>query len=439
MWRPGSGRNNEGRKTTGNRIPMNTTTTRRIGYVLGQFPSVSETFIQREIAALAENGFEVDVFPVFPRQAEADLAEHTTALSTPPWICRRPRWHDLGAWHRLIGHAIRNPRGAWHALRGCPPMPLKSLHSFLRALRNMLIAANIVTCARARGITHLHAHFAFMPTDIARMAGILCGCAWSVSVHAKDIYTQSSTVLANRLHGASFVAACTDHGRQTVSTTVGDLVNGPCLVARHGVDTSWFTPETRHVQGADNEVPVIVGIGRLEEKKGFRFLVLACRELVKRGFPFRCIIAGDGDLKYALQQLIQDCELGGRVELRGIVNREEVRRLCRSATVSVLPSIVAHNGDRDGLPNVILEAMACGCPVISTTASAANEAVEDEVHGFLVAPADRDALAQRMADLLQLPESRRTDMGHAARARVCRDFDARQTIQPLLEAFRTYA
>jgi glycosyltransferase involved in cell wall biosynthesis len=135
-----------------------------------------------------------------------------------------------------------------------------------------------------------------------------------------------------------------------------------------------------------------------------------------------------------LEKMSAALELGDTVCFAGAASQERVRGLYRRATVFVLPSVVAANGDRDGLANVLLEAMAAGVPVISTSASAAGEAVSDGVDGFIVAPHDPEALAERIGELLRNPQRRQT-MGRAARERVCRDFDITRTIEPLVGLF----
>ncbi len=168
----------------------------------------------------------------------------------------------------------------------------------------------------------------------------------------------------------------------------------------------------------------------MKEKKGLTYLISACRELVDTGVPFECDIIGEGPLRSELEAQIVDQGLEGNVRLLGPLPHDEVIDRLRASTVFVLPCVIARDGDRDGIPNVILEAMAVGKPVISTTVSGIPEAVADGVTGRLVEPADAGGLAGAMADLLD-SHATRSQMGSAGRERIEDLFDVRRNARKL--------
>jgi glycosyltransferase involved in cell wall biosynthesis len=180
------------------------------------------------------------------------------------------------------------------------------------------------------------------------------------------------------------------------------------------------------------DVPVITSVGQLKEKKGFAFLLKACRLLKEKGYSFRCEIIGEGPLRSALEQQIRELSLESCVTLHGALPHENVIDQLKSSTMFVLPCVTSSDGDRDGIPNAILEAMALQVPVISTSHSGIPEVITDEVNGLLVPPADAPSLAQAMARLLDQPQMGR-QMGERGRQIVNESFDARRNAIGLLQ------
>jgi glycosyltransferase involved in cell wall biosynthesis len=178
-------------------------------------------------------------------------------------------------------------------------------------------------------------------------------------------------------------------------------------------------------------------VGRLDEIKGFRYLVDACRTLAQRGHNFTCYIIGDGPLRHALTKRISELGLDQRVRLCGAIKQEEVRRYLYGATAFVLPSIRTARGDMDGIPVALMEAMAAGTPVVSTTVSGIPELVENGVTGLLVPPADSPALADCIERLLGDP-SYALALAQKARLRIEQDFDARKEARKLYDYFRAF-
>jgi len=280
-------------------------------------------------------------------------------------------------------------------------------------------------------LAHLHAHFAYIPTDVARMMARLLGVGFSFSAHAWDIYARRIPDSRRKFREAAFITTCTNHGRNHILNTYHQAPPDKIVTVRHGVFPAAFQP-SRPAE------PLILAVGRLEEKKGFCTLLEACRRLAEHEVQFRCVLAGEGRQRARLEELITGYALQDRVVLLGERVLTELMDLYARATLFVLPCIVTPEGDRDGLPNVLIEAMAMSVPVVATPVSAIPEIVSHGENGFLVPPHDAEALADRMEQLLGAP-SLRERMGAAGRARVLEAFDISKNIEKLVELFEFHS
>jgi glycosyltransferase involved in cell wall biosynthesis len=201
----------------------------------------------------------------------------------------------------------------------------------------------------------------------------------------------------------------------------------------HGLDTDYFAPAPRERTG--DSVPQILAVGRFVEKKGFRYLVEACALLKARGERFRCLMIGEnGDQSESIKSRISELGLDGVVRMQGAVTHEELRRIYRESDIFALPCLVAADGDRDGIPNVLAEAMASGLAVVTTAVSGIPELVRDRIDGLIVPERDPQALAAALRQLMQdRALSRR--LGKGGRERVCRVFDSSKTTLQLQALF----
>lgn len=427
------------------------------GYVLKMFPRFSETFILAEILELERRGHGVSIVSLKKPddgRFHEDLARVKAQVSYLPehFVCaplvyaaahldevsRRP-----GAWLRAMLLAIAHPRGAWKA--------------FLRA---PLVARS----ARAAGCARLHAHFASLPAVSAMLASILMGVPFTFTAHAKDIYIRgrSRRLLRTLIRRAERVVTVSDYNVRTLEELAGPALP-PRRIVRiyNGVDLDAFRQETHErttpggsraaaagtipVAGmaeplesagadADPVKPLILAVGRLVEKKGFEDLIEACAGLRDSGTPFRCEIVGKGPLQPALSRCIAEWRLDGHVRLVGPLPRREVAAKLGGAALLAVPCVIGKDGNRDGLPTVILEAMACGVPTVATEVTGIPEAVEDGLTGFVVRPSDPAAFGFAMRTLLEDP-AMRLRMGRAARSRATCLFDLRKNVSSLEAIF----
>ncbi len=394
-----------------------------IAYVVKMFPRFSETFVLAEVLELERRGRRVEIVSLKKPddgRFHEDLARLEARVRYLPehFRCeplrflsahRRAARRAPGRYARALGLALLHVPWSWEA--------------FLRA---PLVAEAV----EAAGCLHLHAHFASLPAATAMFASILAGLPFTFTAHAKDIYhrDRSARLLQRLLERARAVVTVSDANVRHLAALAGPRVPAGRIVRIYnGVDLDVFRPAPQPAAGGP---PLVLAVGRLVEKKGFDVLVEACAILRARGVSFRCSIAGKGPLEGALRAQVRQLGLEGSVHLAGALPRGEVAKVMRQAAVAAVPSIVGRDGNREGLPTVIPEAMASAVPVVATAVSGIPEAVENAVTGLLVQPADAAALAGALETLLEDPRLRER-MGRAARARAERLFDIGRNVAEL--------
>lgn len=392
-----------------------------IGYVLKKFPRASETFILNEILALQRLGVDVTVFSL--NRPDDGVFHAGLAELKRPVVYLTSRKPD--AWLALL----RQHRGT---VIGNGATLLAEFDDLLSAGRPdawtlLGNTIDVALLAREHGVQHLHAHFATVAAYAARGAHSLTGLPFSVTCHAKDIYREGIVPahFQSLLRSAAFVATvCAANRRWIEERLAGD--EGPDLrVLYNGVDTARFHPRER----APATTPTLLAVGRLVEKKGFHVLLDALALLAARGTRPRCLLVGDGEDRVMLTD--RCARLGLRdVEFLGMRTHDEVRRLVASAHAMVLPCIVGHDGNRDALPTVLLEALAAGLPVISTAVGGVEEIVDDGRAGMLVPAGEAAPLAAAIESLLRDPAAR-TTLAANGRARAERLFDLARNVATL--------
>lgn len=283
-------------------------------------------------------------------------------------------------------------------------------------------------------IAHIHAHFCHGATTVAMFAARLANLPFSFTAHAKDIYLgelNPKDLLPRKMNRAKFVVTCTGANKKHLDTLRPEGA-APVHAIYHGLDTGLFAPPSRREETAP---PLILSVGRFVEKKGFEYLVEACGMLRDRGYTFQCQIVGGADAyQQTVQQRISALRLEEVVILRNAVTQEQLRDIYAASTVFALPCQVLDNGDRDGIPNVLAEAMAMRMPVVSTNISGIPELVTSGHNGLLVPPRDAAALAEALAALLDDPFLRRR-LGQQARTTIVDVFDSRRNTMRLAELF----
>lgn len=273
----------------------------------------------------------------------------------------------------------------------------------------------------------IHAHFAGITADLASVAARVTGLPWTCAVHAQDVFAASPHALYRRLRTAAGIVACSQQAADAV--LAAGIPPEKVTVIHHGLPINDFTFDTIQPDEA------LFCACRLERKKGLDTLLQACSLLLNRGIHFTCVIAGTGSCSDDLQRLCKKLGLEQTVFFTGWLSQEETRSRLMDASMLVLPSRRMRDGDRDGIANILVEAMALGTPVVTTTASAAREIITDHHNGLLVAPDDPAALADTLAQALTSKDLL-IRLAKAARMTVEEHFDGSKNIL-LLETFFT--
>ena len=426
----------------------------KVAYVMNGFPRLSETFIAHEIHQLERLGLGLRLFSV-KREHEPIVHPVVAAIRAP--LTYLPKASSLsgtslGGW--LMGNvptfwrahaqvALRHPlrwagalgaaltlawrhRGPDH--RGQTRLRKVFVKEFLQAGQ---IAADVL---RAGDVGHLHGHFCHGVTTITWLASRMSGIPYSFTAHAKDIYQAElnpGRLLERKLDGARFVATCTCANAEVLRARHPR----PCEVHTiyHGLDTDFFAPARQPV--APEAPPLILSVGRFVEKKGFEHLIEACALLRDKGVAFGCLIVGERGSAYdGMKRLIDRRGLADRVRLKSAVTQDELRDIYARARVFALPCQVMADGDRDGFPNVLAEAMAMGVPIVSTRISGIPEMIDDGVHGLLVDPRDPAALAEALHCVV-IDDKLHARLARDGRQRICERFDSRLTTLALRDLF----
>ena len=394
-------------------------------YIIGTYPGLTTTFIDREITALRKMGVTLRILSI--RKPWTQLSAQQEILREGVTYLLPVKWLALFRSHLYF--ALRRSGRYFATLGYLLSRPHPSLKARAMTLLHFGEGVYAAYLLRQQGGEHLHAHFIDRAATVALVIGRLLGIPYSVTAHASDIYV-SPLLLREKLAGAKFVATCTGYNRNYLAQFGRDLFNHKLMCIYHGLETGIY----QRSQPAKGGRPVILSVGQLKERKGFRYLVEACRALRDRGMDFECRIIGEGPLRQALEVQIQQLGLVEQVKLYGPLPHEAVIEQYEQATVFALPAILSADGDRDGIPNVILEALAMELPVVSTCHSGVPEVVEDGRNGLLVPPEDVGALAGALEHLIRNSEIRRR-LGKEGRQIVAERFDPERNIRRLLEAF----
>ncbi|HVC62937.1 MAG TPA: glycosyltransferase [Acetobacteraceae bacterium] len=403
-----------------------------VAYILKRYPRLSETFILNEICAMERLGCQLQIFSLLqpePPPHHPMVADVRAGVTHVPasWAAKMPAMAQAHACALAA-----SPRGYLRAVLHAVRLAAESGRPVAVA-RHFLRAGFFTAAAYRLGIRHIHAHFANTPSEVARMMSLMSGLPFSFTTHAKDLYLTAPRRIAERTAAARFVVTCTGHN---VAYLRGILPPGGAdkvSLVYHGVDFERFRFRLPPDAAARAWEPrSILSVGRLVPKKGFDDLIAACALLRERGVVFRCRIVGAGPLREALTADIAARGLGDCVALLGPMTHARLIEKFEAADVFALASRVTDDGDRDGIPNVVAEAMAIGVPVVAAAVSGIPEVVRDEQTGLLVAPRDPVALAAAIARLLgNLALARR--LARTARARLETCFDCWQTATQLQE------
>jgi glycosyltransferase involved in cell wall biosynthesis len=402
----------------------------RVAFVLKGYPRLSETFIAQEILALEQRGLDILIVSL---RHPTDRAIHPVHKQIRAALLYLPEYL-----YQEIGRVWRG----WRQARRLPGYPA-ARRAWLADLRRDLTPNRIRRFGQAlvlaaelpADIDRLHAHFLHTPASVARYAAAARSLDWTVSAHAKDIWTIPEWEKREKLVSACWAVTCTAFGHEHLASLTLD--QGLVTLCYHGLTLDRFPPSRQRRSARDGSDPanpvMLLSVGRAVAKKGYDDL-LAALALLPAELSWRLVHIGGGALTAKLKAEAARLGLADRIEWRGARPQPEVLAAYREADLFVLAAKIAPDGDRDGLPNVLLEAQSQGLACVATDLAGIPELIVDEHTGLLVPPGDRALLAAALARLIPDP-ALRARFGTAGAARVRRDFDADAAIEALAWRF----
>jgi len=396
-------------------------------FIVNRLYEWSQNFITRELTELNKLGLHMTIAARDILERD-DLNPDEQALRSKYLpIKENPFALDYLARHfaLAISRPVRYLR-AWGTLFSLKHKPSK----FPRGVVCLFRAAALAKEIEKKGIDLIHAHFLTAAGETALYLSKLTGIPFGGTAYAMDLYVDN-TGLKGKLKNATYVNGTTQYNERFMASLMPESPE-KALTLYYGIHTSAELAEP-----VPHDRFTFLAVGRLVQKKGFEYLIEACGMLKEKGFDFHCEIVGKGPLEEPLLAQIAELGLGDYISLTGYVAPNEMANKYRSGDILAAPCVIADNGDVDGLPNVCLEAMNYGLPVISTTISGIPEGVEEGVNGWLIPPNDSQALAGAMAKALQannLPEMRK-----ASHRMVCEKFDVRKNVVPIKALLEKHA
>lgn len=402
-----------------------------VAYVLLRFPFLTETFVADEIWHLKSQGFRVRVLSLLPPR---NGAAHRVSSELAKETRYAPEWYSPRLWAAQLYFLLHCPRRYLDLLIRLLRQPRRGApaRTFLQRMLIFLKAVALALELRKAGIQLVHTHFAWLSGAAAMVISGLLRIPYTVTVHAYDIYA-SNDLLEFVVRSASKVIAISEYNKVQVLAAAPGLSQDSIAVIHCGIDLTMFTPaHPNHREGPLR----ILSVGSLIEKKGHTFLIGACEELQARGVNLICTIIGQGPQAQAVQELIRARGLEKRVVLAGGCSREEVLQAYCHADLFVLASVVAADGDRDGIPVVLMEAMAMRLPVISTHVSGIPELVRHDETGWLVPERDARSIADAVL-FLSTHGEKSERLACNGRALIEQQFNIRSNVGRLAKEFRT--
>lgn len=397
----------------------------RLAYVVSLFPKLSETFILRELIELERRGHDLTIISL---KREREPLEHDEAVALLPrtlyasfgwrmaapllyYLTRRPGILAVIAWRVTVSHLSR------------PAL-------MFRGLALIPVTLWFARQVRERHVEHLHAHWATWPALAAWMISELEGIPFSVTGHAHDLFG-ANPMLETKVRQSRFFATVSEFNRALLIQKCGPAALEKVRLIRCGLPMRQFAYRSRHDGGG---APLVVSVGRLVDYKGFDVLIRACGRLRDSGRPVSCLIVGEGPERAALEALIGRLRLESLVKLEGGRRQREVADRIARADLFVLACVAGRDGLQDGIPIVLMEAMALGVPVISTRLSGIPELVIDNRTGLLTSPGDDSHLASAMERLLSDP-ALADQLRKQGREFVEKEFDLDRSVSQLCAEF----
>ena len=398
----------------------------KVAYIVSRFPKLTETFVLYEMVALEAEGVRVELYPLL--RERQDVAhpgvESWVARAHYSWFASLPVLLAMGHFLRRCGldyfrfwlEVLRETWGSWRF--------------FIGAVVYFPKATRFAREMEKERIRHIHAHFSSHPTLVALVVHRLTGIPFSFTAHGSDLHVERR-MLKRKVQEAAFAVTVSGFNKRVMVRECGEELQDKIHVIHCGAGPETFPPHAREARG-----PVrILSVAALEEVKGHRCLIEACRLWRERGGDFECHLVGDGPERSNIEKQIADSGLRDRIRMHGARPRQDVLERLSEADVFVLASVPTRQGKREGIPVALIEAMASGLPVVASALSGIPELVEHERVGLLGPPGDSTALADALECLAHAP-AMRFSMGEAGREKVEREFNLQASARQLHELLR---
>lgn len=397
----------------------------KIAYLINQYPKVSHSFVRREIAALEALGVEVKRFSVRAvEEALKDPADQQEKEITEVLLNDK-----IGLVWSLLGSFFSVPFETASAMQTAIRMGLRSDRGVIRHLAYLAEAAGLKEALLKQGAQHVHAHFGTNSATVALLCRQLGGPSFSFTVHGPEEFDKPDLIqLADKIKASAFVAAISSFGRSQLFRRADSRDWSKVQIVRCGVDDSFLEPQDSPPPSA----PRMVCVGRLCEQKGQSLLVQAAAALKARGYDFELVLVGDGEMRAEVEALIEEHGLQEQIRITGWASGEEVRKELLEARCMVLPSFA------EGLPVVIMEALALERPVLSTYVAGIPELVVPGESGWLVPAGSIEALTDAMEAVLKADPETLARYGKAGREAVLARHDASKIAEGLKALFERY-
>ena len=398
-------------------------------YILHRFPSLTETFVAEEILRVQRIGVKVHIYSLLPPKKELT---HPVSLELKPQVCYVPGIYAPSLWWAQAYFLCKFPGQYLQLLQVLLVQPAPKFSIILKRIVTFLNSIWVAKELEKSQVQLVHTHFAWLSAAASLIVSQLLDLPFTITTHAFDIYSGKNDILELTTRMADRIVTISEFNKQAMLNTCGSLKAEKIKVIRCGID-----PDNFHVKGRqlENKVFQITSVGSLIEKKGHEYLIRACSELKFQGLDFHCVIVGGGKLEQPLRALIHELELEDVVTMAGPQTQIWIKdRLCRS-DLFVLACVVSGDGDRDGIPVSIMEALAMEVPVVSTPVSGIPELVQHGETGLLVPERSASSLAATITRLAQ-DKPLRQKLAQQGRTKVEKDYDITKNVSQLVELFQ---
>jgi glycosyltransferase involved in cell wall biosynthesis len=395
----------------------------RLTYIIGTYPGLTTTFIDREIRMLRRWGVDLQVLAIRRPRSDTPLSRDQRDLQQGVLYLLPVAWLQLFLSHLYF--VVLHPLTYLGTLLFLVTRSYPDQRTRAKSLLHFGEGIYAAYLLRKRPFQELHAHFVDRAATVAMVAGRLLGKPYSISIHAGPDIFVTPVLLREKVAEARHVVTCTLYNKARVEDVAGHDLSSKITYVHHGLELKDYDATPAAPRGGP---PRILSVGQLTPRKGFVRLIQACRRLKDQGYAFSCHIVGRGPQYDELQDLIRRLQLHETVVLHGALPHEAVIEHYRQASIFVLACQRSPDGDMDGFPNVLAEAMAMEVPVISTAISAIPELLEDGQNGLMVPADDEDALVSAMARLLDDP-SFRASLARQGKASVIERFDVEHNVR----------